>query len=97
MLVSKRLDANGDFGLPGNIGDDLFPVWSTWLTILELLAGLVFLFSPAIAAGDVAAATDISLDRAVEFVVGMLGVVLATVVRNRAHIDDESSAQTAAI
>jgi hypothetical protein len=52
--------------------------WGTWLAIFEVLAGFIYLLSPAIAAGNVAVLSGLSTERAIEFVVGMLGVVLAT-------------------
>jgi len=97
MSPSRSWAADRDFNLAGNMGDGLSPVWSAWLATLELLTGLLFLFSPAIAAGDLAAAADINLGRAAEFVVGMLGVVLATIVRNRTSGDDEHPERPAVI
>jgi hypothetical protein len=61
------------------------------LAIFEVLAGVIYLFSPAIAAGRVAVLTGLSIERAVEFVVGMLGVALATIVRNRTRNGEEQS------
>jgi hypothetical protein len=91
MFISEHFDSRGDTGSSRNTDDEHSPSWGTWLAILEVVAGVIYLFSPAIAAGKVAVLTAMSMERAVEFGVGMLGVALATLVRNRMPQSDEQS------
>ncbi len=91
MFISEHFDSGRDAGLPRNTHDEHSPSWGTWLAIFEVVAGVIYLFSPAIAAGKVAVLTAVSVERAVEFIVGMLGVALATLVRNRMPLSDEQS------
>jgi hypothetical protein len=91
MFISESFDSRGETGSSRNTDDEHSPGWGAWLAIFEVLAGVIYLFSPAIAAGKVAVLTGMNIERAVEFVVGMLGVALATIVRNRMPNSDERS------
>jgi hypothetical protein len=91
MFISDHFDSHGAAGSPRNPHDEHPPNWGTWLAIIEVVAGVIYLFSPAIAAGKIAVLTAVSMERAVEFIVGMLGVALATLVRNRMPRIDEQS------
>jgi len=91
MFISEQFDSRGEAGFPGNTHDEQPPSWGAWLAVFEVVAGVIYLFSPAIAAGKVAVLTAMSMERAVEFIVGMLGVALATLVRNRMPRSDEQS------
>jgi hypothetical protein len=91
MFASDHFDSCGETGSPRNVRGDHSLGWGAWLAIFEVLAGVIYLFSPAIAAGKVAVLTGLSIERTVEFVVGMLGVALATIVRNRMRIGEEQS------
>ena len=89
MFISEHFDSRREAGSHQNTHDGHPPSWGTWLAVFEVVAGVIYLFSPAIAAGKVAVLTAISMERAVEFIVGMLGVALATLVRNRMPQSDE--------
>jgi hypothetical protein len=91
MFISEHFGSRREAGSPGNTHDEHAPSWGAWLAIFEVVAGLIYLFSPAIGAGKVAVLTATSMERAVEFIVGMLGVALATLVRNRMPLSDEQS------
>jgi hypothetical protein len=91
MFISERFDSPGETGPSRNTRDEHSPSWGLWLAIFEVVAGVIFLFSPTIVAGKVAVLTAMSTERAVEFALGMLGVALATLVRNRMPLSDEQS------
>lgn len=91
MFISQDFESLGETGSPRKTHEENSPQWGTWLAVFEVVAGVIYLLSPAIAAGKVAVLTGMSIERGVEFVVGMLGVALATVVRNRTPGSDEQS------